>query len=60
VDGANLLVNVRPDCSLNLQTFNESEAVARETIAIQIGCFLTRGLGFKVKGRVEKQDCNEQ
>jgi hypothetical protein len=22
--------------------------------------FLARGLGVKVKGRVEKQDCNEQ
>jgi len=22
--------------------------------------FLARGLGFKVKGKVEKQDCNEQ
>jgi len=25
-----------------------------------IGGFLARGLGVKVKGRVEKQDCNEQ
>jgi hypothetical protein len=25
-----------------------------------ISVVLTRGLGFKVKGRVEKQDCNEQ
>jgi len=29
-------------------------------VYLKFSVFLARGLGFKVKGRVEKQDCNEQ
>jgi hypothetical protein len=32
----------------------------RMFILITMFNFLARGLGVKVKGRVEKQDCNEQ
>jgi len=39
----------------------ESHQYRRQVSSVkEIQQFLARGLGVKVKGRVEKQDCNEQ
>jgi hypothetical protein len=48
------------DSYIGTTVFSYSNLVINTNDLLEIKLRINEGLGFKVKGRVEKQDCNEQ